>query len=112
MESRERNVLSYKTLSGTSPFREWRDSFSDEDVVVAIYARATRFSTGNFGDSKPIGDGVSESRIHLGPGYRIYYGILGDDVIMLCGGDKSTQDADTTSARAYWKDYKERTLEW
>jgi putative addiction module killer protein len=108
MEARERNVLSYKTPSGVFPFRIWRDSFSDEDVLAAIYARTTRFSAGNFGDSEPVGNGVSESKINLGPGYRVYYGIDGGDVILLCGGDKSTQDADTIRAREYWKDYKER----
>jgi putative addiction module killer protein len=112
MEARERHVLSYSTNSGVHPFREWRDGFSDEDVVAALFARTTRFSTGNFGDSEPVGEGVSESRIHLGRGYRIYYGVDGDDVILLCGGDKATQRADIARAIGYWNDYKERMKLW
>lgn len=64
---------------------------------------------GNFSDSWPIGDGASENRIDFGPGYRIYYGIQGENLILLCGGDKSTQSADIKLALAYWDDYKKRS---
>jgi putative component of toxin-antitoxin plasmid stabilization module len=57
METRERNVLSYKTTAGTNPYREWRDHITSDDVLAAVLARQTRFSTGNFGDSEPIGGG-------------------------------------------------------
>lgn len=63
---------------------------------------------GNFGDSKPIGEGAAESRIHVGSGYRIYYGIDGEEVVLLCAGDKSTQARDIAMARDYWKDYRRR----
>jgi len=66
---------------------------------------------GNFGDSKPIGEGAAENRIHIGCGYRIYYGIDGENVVLLCAGDKSTQDRDVATARKYWKDYKKRERE-
>ena len=72
-----------------------------------IDARIARLRSGNFGDSKPIGGGASENRIHYGPGYRIYYGVDGKDVILLLyGGDKSSQDADIKLAQQYWDDYK------
>jgi putative addiction module killer protein len=71
-------------------------------------ARIARFRTGNFGDSKSIGEGASESRIDLGPGYRIYYGVDGNDIILLNGGDKSSQTADISDALSYWRDHKER----
>jgi putative addiction module killer protein len=79
---------------------------------VAVDVRITRFGAGNFGDSRPIGGGAFESRIDFGPGHRVYYGMDGDEVILLCGGDKSTQDADIARARQYWKDYKRRNRVW
>jgi putative addiction module killer protein len=75
---------------------------------MAVQARVTRFATGNFGDCKPLGEGVAESRIDLGPGYRVYFGVEGETVILLQGGDKSTQDADIQKAKQNWKDYKAR----
>ena len=112
MEARERKVLSYKSPDGRFPYREWRASLNDEDAEVAVDVRITRLSAGNFGDSRTIGGGVFESRIDFGPGYRIYYGTDGDEVILLCGGNKSTQDADIARARKYWNDYKRRNRAW
>lgn len=106
MEVRERNVLYYRTPSGAFPFREWRSGL-DENAKAIIDARIARFRGGNFGDSKPIGGGASESRIHSGPGWRIYYGLDGlDVVILLSGGDRSRQNTDIVRAREYWDDYK------
>ena len=111
MEARERNVLSYKTISGTFPFRDWRSALTDEDTKAAIDARIARLRGGNFGSSEPIGEGVSENKIDFGPGFRIYYGTDGDSIVLLCGGDKSTQNADIRNAKAYWKDYRKRNRE-
>jgi len=66
--------------------------------------------SGNFSDSRPVGDGVSESRIDFGPGLRIYYSRSDSSVILLCGGDKRTQDADIARAKAFWAEYKRRDL--
>ena len=63
---------------------------------------------GNFSDSRPIGGGSSENRVHWGPGYRIYYGVDGYKIILLWGGDKSTQAADISKAKSFWEDYKKR----
>ena len=112
MEAKERRVLSYQTVSGFVPYRTWRNGFADEDVGAALDARVDRLSSGNFGDSKYLDEGVFESRIDLGPGYRIYYGVDGDSVILLGGGDKSTQDRDITKAKTAWADYKERVTAW
>lgn len=101
-------ILAYKTAAGVFPFRDWRSSIGDAKARAAIDARIARFRGGNFGDSKPIGDGASENRIDFGPGYRVYYGVSGEKIILLCGGDKSTQHADIIRAKAYWKDYRER----
>jgi putative addiction module killer protein len=112
VEVRERKILSYQTSSGSFPYRVWRNGFTDEDTEVAIDVRVTRLSTGNFSDSKSIGEGAFESRIDFGPGYRVYYGADGDDIVLLCGGDKSTQDQDIKRAKEYWKDYKDRIKVW
>ena len=108
MEGRERKVLYYRTVREVLPFQEWRNRIRDDDARAAIDARIARFRGGNFGDSEPIGDGASESRIHFGPGYRIYYGLDGDKIVLLCGGNKATQGADIRRAREFWKDYKKR----
>jgi putative addiction module killer protein len=80
----------------------------DGKAIAAIDARIAKFRTGNFGDSKSIGEGASESRINLGPGYRIYYGVDGSDIILLNGGDKRSQITDIRDAMFYWRRYKER----
>ncbi len=60
---------------------------------------------GNLGDWKPVGEGVSELKIDFGPGYRVYFGQDGDEVILLTGGAKGTQSADVAKAKEYWRDY-------
>jgi putative addiction module killer protein len=111
MEGGEREVLYYKTVAGRSPFRECRNSIADDDTRAAVDARIARLRGGNYGDSKPIGEGAAESRIHIGSGYKIYYGIDGENVVLLCAGDKSTQERDIATARKYWNDYKKRERE-
>ena len=65
-----------------------------------IFARLDRLSYGHFGDTAPVGDGISELRIHHGPGYRVYFQQRGDTVIiLLCGGDKGTQARDIKAAK-------------
>jgi putative addiction module killer protein len=111
MEGRERKVLYYTTVLGALPFKEWRASITDDNTLAVVDARIARLRGGNLGDSRPIGGGASESKIDFGPGYRIYYGIDGSKVVLLCTGDKSTQDADIRRAKGYWKDYKKRENE-
>jgi putative addiction module killer protein len=78
--------------------------------LVALDSRIRKLRLGNFGDSKPIGEGASEARIDFGPGYRIYYAVHNLELILLCRGDKSTQGADIARARDFWKDHKKRVL--
>lgn len=81
----------------------------DAIAKTAIGKRLRRVETGNLGDCKPVGKGVSELRIDVGPGYRIYFGLRGTTlVVLLCGGDKSSQDRDITTAKTYWMDWKRR----
>ncbi|HWZ57148.1 MAG TPA: type II toxin-antitoxin system RelE/ParE family toxin [Verrucomicrobiae bacterium] len=108
MEAHERAVHYYVEPSGACPFRKWRDTLSDKLTKAAIDARIARLRSGNYGDSRPIGAGASESRIDFGPGYRVYYGVDGDDLILLAGGTKSSQSADIDKAKSFWMNYKER----
>ena len=108
MEAKEREILYYRSASAEKPFQSWRTGFTDRKAKAAIDARVARMRSGNFSDSKPIGGGASESRIDFGPGYRLYYGVDNNRVILLCGGDKGTQDVDIQRAKTLWEDYKKR----
>ena len=84
----------------TEVFDKWTAKLKDRQAVMAIALRLARVASGNFGDTKVIGDGVSELRIFVGPGYRIYYTIRNNEiVILLCGVDKSTQQNDIKQAK-------------
>lgn len=101
-------VVQYETAEGTCPFADW---FADLDARAAAKVRTAiaRIETGNFGDVKPVGEGVSERRIDFGPGYRVYFGQDGQRlVILLVGGTKQRQQRDIAQAKAYWQDYKQR----
>lgn len=109
MQARERIVEYYRPHPGTpGPFGVWRDSIADIRLKAAVTARIARLQGGNFSDSKSIGGGALESRIDFGPGYRIYYGVEADKIILLCGGDKSAQDSDIETAKTRWSDYVKR----
>ncbi|MGB5962827.1 MAG: type II toxin-antitoxin system RelE/ParE family toxin [Coleofasciculaceae cyanobacterium] len=109
MEVQPREIRIYTTPNGRSPFSEWRDSFRDRRARAKIRTRIDRVEDGNLGDCKSVGEGIFELRIDYGAGYRIYFGqeesII---IILLCGGDKSTQAQDIQRAREYWEDYKSR----
>ena len=84
----------------TEVFDKWSAKLKDRQAAMAIALRLARVANGNFGDTKIIGEGVSELRIFVGPGYRIYYTIRNNEVvILLCGGDKSTQQNDIKQAK-------------
>lgn len=85
----------------TVTFREWLKSLRDQRAKDRIVTRLRRFELGTLGDVKPVGNGVSEARIDYGPGYRLYFVNQGDIVVvMLCGGDKRSQDRDIAAAKA------------
>jgi len=84
----------------TETFRKWFASLRDVTGKVAIARRIERFEAGNFGDASPVGEGVKEMRVHVGPGYRVYFVIRGSTlVILLCGGDKGSQRRDIEAAK-------------
>jgi putative addiction module killer protein len=87
------------TIQTTEVFDDWYDRLKDRKASAKIAARIDRAEDGNFGDSEPVGEGVSEMRIHYGPGYRVYYKLVGKRVvILLAGGDKSSQKQDIKTA--------------
>ena len=103
-----RTLLIYLELSGEEPFSLWLESLSDS-VQARIRQRLRRLEQGNLGDCKLLGDGVSELRLFFGPGYRIYFGEHQNSlVILLLGGDKSSQKKDIKKAKKLWENYKER----
>jgi putative addiction module killer protein len=84
----------------TERFRNWFANLKDRGARARIQVRIDRAEDGNFGDHRSVGGGVSEMRLDYGPGYRIYYTIRGTElVILLAGGDKSTQDKDVIAAQ-------------
>jgi len=89
----------------TETFSFWLRALRDSQARARIAARVRRLAFGNPGDVRPVGEGVSEMRIHHGPGYRVYYVQRGAIlVILLCGGDKSTQDRDIAAAKRLAKE--------
>ena len=92
----------------TDIFANWFEDLSDRRAKVRIQARIDRMELGNFGDVAAVGDGVSELRIHYGPGYRVYFVQRGTIVfVLLSGGDKSTQNIDIKNAKAIAKQLEE-----
>ena len=102
-----RELQIYQTESGREPFSEWFNAIRDTQTQDRIQARLARLEDGNMGDCRSVGEGVSELRLHFGKGYRVYFGQIGNTiVILLCGGDKSSQKRDIAQAKTYWLEYK------
>ncbi|MDD4617370.1 MAG: type II toxin-antitoxin system RelE/ParE family toxin [Alphaproteobacteria bacterium] len=96
------------TFIRSSDFDAWLLSLGDEKAKARIFARLRSATLGNFGDSEPVGEGVSEMRIHVGPGYRVYYTRTGSTIyVLLAGGDKSTQRKDIIHAKKLARELKE-----
>ena len=109
MEAKERIVLTYVKVDGSAPFNDWLEALKDRKARAIIRTRINRVRLGNLGDCKSVGEGVNELRIKFGAGYRVYFGQEGDMiVILLSGGDKSSQNRDIDRAKQYWKDYQRR----
>lgn len=88
-----------KTIHTTEVFDDWFSGLRDKQAMRRIQVRIDRAEDGNFGDCIPVGEGVSEMRIHYGPGYRVYFTQRGMEiVILLAGGNKSTQFKDIKAA--------------
>lgn len=101
-----KSVIVYADENGKEPFTVWLYGLRDIIGRKRILARIARLGHGNYGDCEPVGEGVSELRMLFGPGYRAYFGEDENNVVvLLCGGDKGSQDQDIREAKAYWKEY-------
>lgn len=99
----------YRAANGHHPFEDWHGSLKDGEARRRILIRLNRLAMGNPGDHKSVGGGVEELRFHFGPGYRVYYANIGNRLILLlAGGNKSSQDSDVRQAKNYLADYLER----
>lgn len=95
-------------LKQTETFRKWRLGLKDRQALGLIASRLDRLAFGHAGDVEPVGQGISELRIHHGPGYRIYFRKSGNTIIvLLCGGDKSTQAKDIKAAKRLAAEWSE-----
>lgn len=109
LETRPREIEIYTTQNGRKPFTVWFESLRDARAQGKIEARLISLESGNLGDYKSVGGGVYELRIHVGKGYRIYFGEVDNTgILLLCGGDKSSQQRDIERAKTFWNDFKER----
>ena len=110
MEATPKELQIYVTEDGRAPFSEWLASLRDIRARAKIRVRLDRVSLGNLGDCHGVGDGVQELRIDYGPGYRVYFGQVGAAIVLLlCGGNKSTQTKDIEQATRYWSEYRRRS---
>ncbi len=109
MDSTPREIILHVTENNTCPFEAWLEGLRDRQARARIKKRLDRVELGNLGDVKPVGEGVSELRVDYGPGYRIYFAQVGTTiVVLLCGGDKSSQRQDILKAKQYWTDFQQR----
>ena len=102
-------IRHYVSRAGKDVFDHWLAELADARAQAKIATRIDRLAAGNFGDCKPLRQGVCELRVDWGPGYRVYYAMVGKVcVLLLCGGDKRKQSADIDRAIEYLSDYHER----
>ncbi len=105
MEAKPRTLRNYQSEDKQEPFVRWLRDLKDGKGRGIIRTRLNRIENGNFGDCERVGEGVHELKVDFGPGYRVYFGEDGNTVILLTGGDKSTQDQDIKRAQEFWRDY-------
>jgi putative addiction module killer protein len=99
----------YLTAAGRKPFKEWLERLRDITARQKVRIKLDRVRLGNLGRNRSVGEGVYEIKIDYGPGYRVYYGLEQNRLILLLlGGDKSSQEKDISLAKAYWNDHKRR----
>lgn len=102
-------IQRYVTRAGKDIFGDWLAYLNDARARAKITVRIDRVAAGNFGDCKALGEGLYELRIDWGPGYRVYYTMIGKRmVLLLCGGDKRKQSSDIARAIEFLEDYRER----
>lgn len=102
----------YQDRNGNEPFLQWISAIRDKITVARIRSRLRRIEeSGNLGDHRVVGEGVFEFRLQFGPGYRIYFGKIGNDTILLLrGGDKGSQRQDIAKAKIDWQEHNSQEL--
>lgn len=105
MDAKPRILRFYRTENNTEPCNDWLTGLRDKEGRATIRTRLNRVQNGNLSNCRSVGDGVHELKIDFGPGYRVYFAADGDSIILLYGGDKSTQVRDIVKAKEYWSDY-------
>jgi putative addiction module killer protein len=103
METIPREILICHAKDGRKPFLEWLNRLDAKSEAIVL-DRIDRVEDGNFGDVAPIGEGLSELRVHSGPGYRIYFGQIGNQVHLIGGGSKQNQQRDIAAAKRFWRE--------
>ncbi|MEL7640919.1 MAG: type II toxin-antitoxin system RelE/ParE family toxin [Solidesulfovibrio sp.] len=111
-EAKTRRTIEYQAPGGSWPFREWLAVLKDKRAVAKVLTRLATVRAGSLGDAKSLDGGLYELRIDFGPGYRVYLGLDGQTVVvLLCGGDKSSQGKDIKRARSLWQAYRREKYE-
>lgn len=105
MKITRKHIEIYQDCNGKEPFSEWIVSLAVRDRA-RILVRIDRVEMGNRGDYRSVGEDMYELRFYFGPGYRVYYGEIENRVLLLCGGDKSSQKDDVKKAKAYWREFR------
>ncbi|MEM9946044.1 MAG: type II toxin-antitoxin system RelE/ParE family toxin [Cyanobacteria bacterium P01_D01_bin.36] len=108
MTRKQWEIRGYENERGIRPFEEWLLTLS-KTTRVRVEERIDRLTYGNFGDHKTVGKGVYELRLFFGSGYRVYYAIVGTQIVLLlAGGDKKSQTKDIKKAQSYWNQYNSK----
>jgi putative addiction module killer protein len=105
VEATPKEILVCKTANGREPFTEWLNEL-DPKTRAIVRVRIDRVEDGSMGDTRSVGGGVVELRIDFGPGYRVYFGQIGNEVHLIHGGSKRTQDADIANAQDFWETHE------
>ena len=110
MKVKKRRIQYFEDYRKKQPFRKWLSKLKDKKAKAKIDVCIRRTSLGNFGDHKFVGDSIIELRVHYGPGYRVYLSVTNNDeiIILLVGGEKSTQDQDIQLAKSRLKEWRKR----
>lgn len=109
-EALANEVLIYQDAQGREPVIEWLEALRDKKTERRIRNRLRRLELGNFGHYRSLGEGLCELKLPFGSGYRIYFGTMGSQtVILLCAGDKHSQKHDIERAKQYWQDYRKQS---
>lgn len=104
-------IKMYEMTDGKCPFDDWLNDLKDQEAQIAIDLRLERVKKGNLGKCDPVGGGVYELKLNVGPGYRLYFGNIGRQLILLlCAGTKKHQQRDIAQARRYFQDFKNQEL--